>query len=268
MRNLALSVLLVSLGLTVCDRPCSAQTDAELAQGMGQVADGDLENGLATLERAARRLCADPSRAKDLAQAYLYMGVASALLKQEDAARAYFREALKKDAALLVGGDRFPAKVVRLFDETRAQVGSFQQAADHAAEGASAEETADRLACELLAKAESAAVVEEYLRQLPDGSCAALARVKLAELKATTAPPAQPAAHFSVFGTVKNPGLYPLTPGLTMEQAIAIAGGPTEAASRSLRVRRVVDGKSKELSVKPDELVRPNDTIVVRARFF
>lgn len=77
-----------------------------------------------------------------------------------------------------------------------------------------------------------------------------------------------PAAdRFYVTGYVKTPGAFVLRPGMTVQQAIAEAGGLTERGStRRLKINRNVNGKDVEISVKMTDLVRANDTIKVPQR--
>lgn len=75
------------------------------------------------------------------------------------------------------------------------------------------------------------------------------------------------AERFFVVGLVRNPGSYALEANMTVLQALSLAGGVTERGSnRRLRITRVVDGKRRELDVKPTDLVQPGDTITVRQR--
>ncbi len=72
-----------------------------------------------------------------------------------------------------------------------------------------------------------------------------------------------------VSGEVRSPGAYPHQPGMTVRQAVSLAGGLTPDGSLGrTRVIRSVDGKSKESKIGIDELVLPGDTIVVRAKLF
>jgi polysaccharide export outer membrane protein len=78
-----------------------------------------------------------------------------------------------------------------------------------------------------------------------------------------------PAQRFYISGHVKNPGYYVLDPGMTVQQAIALAGGLTDRGSdRRLTVTRMVNGKTTDVSVRLDTPVRANDTIMVPQRFF
>jgi polysaccharide export outer membrane protein len=72
-----------------------------------------------------------------------------------------------------------------------------------------------------------------------------------------------------VSGEVRNPGAFPFTPGLTVRQAVSLAGGPTpEANAGSPRIVRGAGGKARTLKVKPDAPVQPGDTVVLKARWF
>lgn len=79
------------------------------------------------------------------------------------------------------------------------------------------------------------------------------------------------AERFYISGHVRTPNAYPYVKGMTIEQAIAVAGGLTDRGStRRIRVRRETkpgSGVYKEIGVKMTDLVQPNDTIVVRQRF-
>jgi polysaccharide export outer membrane protein len=77
------------------------------------------------------------------------------------------------------------------------------------------------------------------------------------------------ATRFFVSGEVRNPGAFPFNAGLTVRQAVSLAGGFTEDAStKSPRVVRQVLGKAKELKVKLDDPIQPGDTVVIKARLF
>lgn len=75
------------------------------------------------------------------------------------------------------------------------------------------------------------------------------------------------AERYYVTGFVKTPGSFVLRPGMTVQQAIAEAGGLTERGSnRGIKITRKVNGKDVEINVKMSDLVRANDTIKVRQR--
>lgn len=77
------------------------------------------------------------------------------------------------------------------------------------------------------------------------------------------------AAQIYVTGSVARPGPYKYQEGMTLLQALTIAGGVTErgAAGRT-KIVRIVEGKKKETKAKPTDPVLPEDLIVVPERFF
>lgn len=77
------------------------------------------------------------------------------------------------------------------------------------------------------------------------------------------------AQKFYISGFIRNPGTFVLDPGMTVQQAIALAGGMTERGSdRRMTVKRLVDGKLTEIQIKMEDKVQANDTIEIPARFF
>ncbi|GAA4650489.1 polysaccharide biosynthesis/export family protein [Kistimonas scapharcae] len=74
---------------------------------------------------------------------------------------------------------------------------------------------------------------------------------------------------FFVSGEVKDPGGFSFEPGLTLEKAVALAGGFTQRASRKdIIVNREEKGKLTERTMKLDESVLPGDIINVKESFF
>jgi polysaccharide export outer membrane protein len=74
---------------------------------------------------------------------------------------------------------------------------------------------------------------------------------------------------FFVLGEVTTPGQYPYVPGLTAENAVAIAGGFTDRANkRVVRVSRTTGGKLYESRVPVIEPIRPGDTVYVPESLF
>jgi polysaccharide biosynthesis/export protein len=73
-----------------------------------------------------------------------------------------------------------------------------------------------------------------------------------------------------VTGQVKAPGPYVIEGSLTVMQAIAMAGGPTDrgAAGRVKIFRRVGDRVEQVKNVRLSDLIRPGDTIEVPQRYF
>jgi len=77
------------------------------------------------------------------------------------------------------------------------------------------------------------------------------------------------AAQVYVMGSVARPGPYRFQEGMTVLQALTLAGGATERGSEGrAKVVRIVGGKKVEKKVKPTDLVLPEDTLMVPERFF
>src|ERR1700730_4550051 len=72
---------------------------------------------------------------------------------------------------------------------------------------------------------------------------------------------------FFILGEVLKPGSYPYVAGLTVAQAVAIAGGYTRRASTS-RIKLKRFGTKEEESVTEDSTVDPGDILRVPERFF
>ena len=78
------------------------------------------------------------------------------------------------------------------------------------------------------------------------------------------------APQFYIYGEVKAPNMYRLEPNMTLVQAISRGGGITERGSDS-RIeirRRTADGGFKTISPHLNDLVQPNDVILVKERLF
>jgi polysaccharide export outer membrane protein len=74
---------------------------------------------------------------------------------------------------------------------------------------------------------------------------------------------------FFVTGHVKAPGSYVLQRGMTVLQALSLAGGVSDRGStRRVKIIRIVGGKKKEDNADLADFVLPGDTIVVQQRFF
>lgn len=72
---------------------------------------------------------------------------------------------------------------------------------------------------------------------------------------------------FFINGQVENPGAYPYQPGLSLQKAVALAGGFTERASDS-DIFITKDGSSNQLKAKPHTIIQPGDVITVDESFF
>lgn len=74
---------------------------------------------------------------------------------------------------------------------------------------------------------------------------------------------------FFIGGEVRSPGSFPYQPGLTLDKAIALAGGFTERAStRRIFIVRSGDSPSNLQKTTLDALVGPGDTITIKEGFF
>ena len=74
---------------------------------------------------------------------------------------------------------------------------------------------------------------------------------------------------FFILGEVAAPGQYPYVPNMTVESAVAIAGGFTPRAQRgSIKLTRMGEGGTAQAVVPPGTLLKPGDTIVVAERWF
>jgi len=75
---------------------------------------------------------------------------------------------------------------------------------------------------------------------------------------------------YYVYGYVTKTGEFPLERPLTVQQAIAIAGGLTPLGTdwRLKIKRRSADGQTEEVPASLDDQVQPNDTIIVNERLF
>ncbi len=82
----------------------------------------------------------------------------------------------------------------------------------------------------------------------------------------------------TLLGEVNRPGSFPLTPGLTLIQAVSQAGGLTSAANRDqARLTRTVNGRETTVVIDltaitegeaADIPLQPGDRIYVKARIF
>ena len=74
---------------------------------------------------------------------------------------------------------------------------------------------------------------------------------------------------FFILGEVRNAGQYPFVSGLTVQSAVAIAGGYADRANeRHVRITRRHNGLVEKMDVPPDYPVRPGDEVYVYERWF
>ncbi len=75
------------------------------------------------------------------------------------------------------------------------------------------------------------------------------------------------AERFFVTGHVRNPGAFTWERGITVLQAVSLAGGLSDrGSSRGIKVIRVVGGEKKEMGMKMSDFLEPGDTLVIRQR--
>ena len=75
------------------------------------------------------------------------------------------------------------------------------------------------------------------------------------------------AERFFITGQVRNPGAYTYERGLTVLQAISLAGGLTDKGSnRRLKVIRSTNGKKTEQGIDLYDAIQPGDTLVIPQR--
>lgn len=74
---------------------------------------------------------------------------------------------------------------------------------------------------------------------------------------------------FFILGEVQAPGQYPYVPNMTVESAVAIAGGYTPRAFRNtMQLDRNDSAGTLRSTVSPLTPVRPGDTITIAERWF
>jgi len=74
---------------------------------------------------------------------------------------------------------------------------------------------------------------------------------------------------FFILGEIAKPGSYPYVSGLTVERAVAIAGGYTRRASTSrIKIKRFGSPAGNEEPATEDSIISPGDIIKVPERYF
>jgi polysaccharide biosynthesis/export protein len=74
---------------------------------------------------------------------------------------------------------------------------------------------------------------------------------------------------FFILGEVTLPGQYPYVANMTVETAVAIAGGYTPRAQKHrIEINRQMNGLNEKQVVSPNYPVRPGDTVKVAERWF
>ena len=74
---------------------------------------------------------------------------------------------------------------------------------------------------------------------------------------------------FFILGEVTLPGQYPYVPNMTVETAVAIAGGYTPRAFKhKIEISKQVNGLTETRVVSPNYPVRPGETVHIAERWF
>lgn len=74
---------------------------------------------------------------------------------------------------------------------------------------------------------------------------------------------------FFILGEVRSAGQYPYVSGMTVETAVAIAGGFSERANEQrMAITRRINGVVDKMDVPADYVLLPGDTVYVKERWF
>jgi len=118
-----LSVAMAAPALSASAPAASAQmTEPDIKKGVQQVDDGEYDAAILTLDGAVRRLSGAPGKTKELAQAYLYLGIAYLAKGHQTSARERFREAVRQVADLDLNPQKFAPRVIEEFERARQDV--------------------------------------------------------------------------------------------------------------------------------------------------
>lgn len=120
MRFRALAVAFVFASASVVPAQPPEVEDPDVRKGIALVDEGEYDAAILALDGAARRLAADEKHsARDLAEAYFYLGVAYLGKGHETSARARFREAVRQVRDMSPSPEKFPPRVIELFERAR-----------------------------------------------------------------------------------------------------------------------------------------------------
>lgn len=129
LRALSTALSAAVLAGSLSPHPTAEVQDPDLMQGITLVREGDFEAAVLRLDEAVRRLSVGPRSDKELAAAYLYLGIAYLELDQELSARARFKEAAALDQDLRLDPRAFSPQVIRFFEAARQEVEATSKAA-------------------------------------------------------------------------------------------------------------------------------------------
>jgi polysaccharide export outer membrane protein len=72
-----------------------------------------------------------------------------------------------------------------------------------------------------------------------------------------------------VSGEVRSAGAFPYSSGMTVRQAVSLAGGLNEYGSDGrMQIVREIDGESRKINVDLEDRVEPGDSVIVRGKLF
>lgn len=114
--------LALILSLVAAAHASAQPADPRVAEGAALMQQGDFEGAVLKLDEATRALAADPTRSRDLADAYLFLGISYVELNQELNARAKFREVLKKEPQRRLSERIYSQQVIRVFEAARQEL--------------------------------------------------------------------------------------------------------------------------------------------------
>lgn len=94
--------------------------DADVRRGIALVEEGEYDSAILTLDNAVRRLAATKGHSSaDLAEAYFHLGVAYLGKGHETSAKARFRDAVQQMREMSPSPEKFPPRVIELFEKAR-----------------------------------------------------------------------------------------------------------------------------------------------------
>jgi polysaccharide export outer membrane protein len=74
---------------------------------------------------------------------------------------------------------------------------------------------------------------------------------------------------FYIYGAAQRPGTYKIERGMTMQQALAVAGGPNARGSERMRLdRKAPDGRVQQVEPRMTDVVEPGDVLFVKESLF
>lgn len=74
---------------------------------------------------------------------------------------------------------------------------------------------------------------------------------------------------FYIYGAAQRPGTYKIERGMTVQQALAVAGGPNARGSEHMRLdRKGPDGHVQQYDARMTDVVEPGDVLFVKESLF